>query len=467
MGTIWAQPLGDTRGPKYQKVAETIRKSVADGTLKIGTKLPPVRELAYQLSITPGTVARAYTVLTNEGLLEAEVGRGTFVAERKKPVPDDVWARQLHVHEVKNPGVISLFSPRLADAGQVAAVRAALQQVAEGPALPLMSYPTRDAYTPVREAVAAWLSDHLLGPVGEQDVVLTHGGQHGLSLVMQTILKGDKPTVLVEDLSYAGFRRAAEQLRADVAGVAINEQGIRPDMLELAARKTSAQILCTSPEVHNPTGLHTPLERRKEIVSICRRYGIQILEDDCYRMGAPRAPSYRALAPDLTWHVTSISKTLTPALRVGFALAPEGRSADLRRAAEHSYFGLAQPLAEVTRILLSDPRTKKMAADVRAEMAKYVRVAVNTLGGFDLVWDDQVPFLWLRLPGGWRAAAFTRAAEAQGVQLRSADEFALRDGLAPHAVRIAVNGQVSLAVFEEAMQRLRRLLDNPPEQISV
>jgi DNA-binding transcriptional MocR family regulator len=78
-----------------------------------------------------------------------------------------------------------------------------------------------------------------------------------------------------------------------------------------------------------------------------------------------------------------------------------------------------------------------------------------------------VPFLWLRLPGGWRAAAFTRAAEAQGVQLRSADEFALRDGLAPHAVRIAVNGHVPLEVFEDAMLRLRRLLDNPPEQISV
>lgn len=467
MGTIWAQPLGEVKGPKYQKVADTIRKAVGDGSLKAGSKLPPVRELAFQLSITPGTVARAYSILTSEGLLEAEVGRGTFVAEKKRPVPDDVWARQLHMHEVRTPGVVSLFSPRLADVGQVAAVRDALRQVADGPPLPLMSYPTRDAYTPVRQAVAGWLSDRMLGPLDEQDVVLTHGGQHGLCLAMQAILTGSKPAVLVEDLSYAGFRRAAEQLRADVAGVAINEQGLRPDMLELAARKTSAQVLCTSPEVHNPTGLHTPLERRKEIVAVCRRYGIQILEDDCYRMGEARVPSYRALAPELTWHVSSISKTLTPALRVGFAVAPEGRSADLRRAAEHSYFGLAQPLAEVTRILLSDPRTRQLAADVRAEMAKYVRVAVNALGGFDLVWDDQVPFLWLRLPGGWRAAAFTRAAEAQGVQLRSADEFALRDGLAPHAVRIALNGQVPLPVFEAAMQRLRSLLDNPPEQISV
>jgi DNA-binding transcriptional MocR family regulator len=165
--------------------------------------------------------------------------------------------------------------------------------------------------------------------------------------------------------------------------------------------------------------------------------------------------------------VSSISKSLTPALRVGFAVAPTGRSADLRRVAEHSYFGLAQPLAEVTRLLLSDPRSKALQSKVRDEMAKYVRVAVNALGGFDLFWDPRVPFLWLVLPSGWRSAAFTRAAEAQGVQIRSADEFALRDGRAPHAVRIGVNGQVPLDVFEAAMVKLRDLLDNPPEQISV
>ena len=65
------------------------------------------------------------------------------------------------------------------------------------------------------------------------------------------------------------------------------------------------------------------------------------------------------------------------------------------------------------------------------------------------------------------AGVSSRAAEREGIQLRSADEFALRDGRAPNAVRIAVNGHVSLEKFEDAMLRLRALLDNPPEQISV
>lgn len=467
MGTIWPQTLGDSKGPKYKKVANTIRSAIDAGTLTTGTKLPPVRELAYQLSITPGTVARAYGILTEEGVLEAEVGRGTFVAEKKTPVPDDVWSRQLHLLEARNPGHVSLFSPRVADMGQVAAVREALHKVAEGDAPMFLNYPTRDAYLPVREAAAAWVGRSPVGPVTEKDIVLTHGGQNGLMVVLQAILSGPQPVIMVEDLTYAGFRRAAEMLRAQVVEVAMDEQGIIPDSLELTIRKTGATVLCTCPEVHNPTGQFTPLARRQEIVRIARRHGVQIVEDDCYRMGDARAPGYRALAPELAWHVTSISKILTPALRVGFAVAPEGRAADLRRAVEYGYFGLAQPLAELVRILLTDPRLPDLLADVRAEMARYVRVAVNALGGFDLNWDPDVPFVWLRLPSGWRAAAFTRAAEANGVQIRSADEFALRDGRAPHAVRIAINAHVTLKEFEDAMQRLRTLLDNPPEQISV
>ncbi len=467
MSTIWPDTLVEKTGPKYKRVADTIRLAIKNDTLKIGSKLPPVRALAYQLSITPGTVARAYTILTNEGVLQAEVGRGTFVAEHKTPVLDDVWSRDFHLAELANPDHVSLFSPRLIDVGQVGLIREITRKTADMDAFSLLNYPTRDAYKPVREAALAWLDDLLLGPLKESDIVLTHGGQNAIMTVLQALLTEASPVVMVEDLSYAGFRRAAEMLRANVVGIPMDEHGIVPAALETVIRKTGARILCTSPEVHNPTGTFTPLNRRKEILDIANRHGVQIVEDDCYRMGVARAPTYRALAPELGWHVTSISKSLTPALRVGFAIAPVGRAADLRRAAEYSYFGLAQPLAEITRLLLSDPRSRDMVKNVRAEMAKYVRIAVNTLGGYELRWDDQVPFLWLNLPSGWRAAAFTRAAEAKGVQLRSADEFALRDGRAPNAVRIAINGHVTLERFEGAMLALLTLLDNPPEQISV
>ncbi|MGR3480526.1 aminotransferase-like domain-containing protein [Salipiger marinus] len=471
MGTIWQPTLAEGQGPKYKLVALTIRQGINSGALAVGDKLPPVRELAWQLGITPGTVARAYTILTDEGLLEAEVGRGTFVAPPQAAIREDVWNREqdswIKELEVADTDAVSLFSPRLPDMGQVALIRSALRQVADVPGEDLMNYPTRDAYAPVRQAVVDWLSHLALGPLSERDVVLSHGGQSGIVLVLQAILSGPKPVMLVEDLSYAGFRRAAEVLRAEVVGVAMDAEGVLPEALDKAARDSGAQVFCTTPEVHNPTGSHTSLERRRALLEVAKRHGLEILEDDCYRMGHARAPSYRSLWPEHVWHVSSISKELTPALRVGFALAPAGRAADLRRVAEYGYFGLARPLAEATRILLTDPRLKAICADIRERLAEYVEVAVNHLGGHALEWSRDVPFLWLQLPPGWRAAGFCRAAEAQGVQIRSADEFALRDGRAPHAVRIAVNAHVSLRSFEAAMQRLRCLLDNPPEQISV
>lgn len=467
MGTIWPDTLPAAKGSKYTLVAEAIRKAIENKSLEVGAKLPPVRELAYKLSITPGTVARAYSILTDEGLLSAEVGRGTFVAPPKKPVLDDVWSRQLYKLEEQDDQHVSLFSPRLPDVGQVSLIRECLVKIAQGDPAMFLNYPTRDAYAGVRKAVVEWLSPLPLGHLGADDIVLTHGGQNGLCVVFQSILSGPKPVVFVEDLSYAGFRRAAELMRAEVVGIRMDKWGIDPMSLDLAARQVPAQAVCVSPEVQNPTGSFSPLERRKEVIEVARKHDLQIVEDDCYRIGEPRAPSYRALAPERGWHVSSISKSLTPALRVGFAIAPVEQAARLRRSAEYGYFGLAQPLAELTRLLLSDPRARQLALDVRRRMSEYVRVAVNTLGAFDLVWDPDVPFLWLRLPSGWRSAAFTRAAERTGVQVRSADEFALRDGRAPNAVRIAVNAHVSLARFEDAMQRLRGLLDNPPEQISV
>ena len=108
-----------------------------------------------------------------------------------------------------------------------------------------------------------------------------------------------------------------------------------------------------------------------------------------------------------------------------------------------------------------------MMERVCIEISAYVRCAVNVLGGYDLVWRKDVPFLWLRLPEGWRAGAFVQAAEAKGVRIRAAEEYACRDARTPHAVRFAVNACVGLDSFEAAIFRLRDLLDNPPESIGV
>jgi len=465
MGTIPLGDISDFDGPKYRAVAEMIRAAVTQEKIKEGDKLPPVRDLAWELKITPGTVARAYTLLTDEGVLQAEVGRGTFVSPQAgKEGRDPQWLIQ---NPPRDSGIVSLFSPRLPDVGQVDAIRRALREVADRPETDLLNYPSAGASEPARKAAARWLSTAQLGPVDPDRLVFTHGGQNAISLVMQCVLRGRRPVILVEELSYPGFRRAAELLRAEVVPVPMDDEGVIPEELDRLARTHSAQLFCTSPEVQSPTCVQTPLARREAVAAVARAHGFSILEDDCYRLAEARVPGYRMLLPDQSWYIASISKLLTPALRIGFAIAPRTNDTDLRRAAEFGYFGLSTPLAEMIGVLLGTDAITRLAVEVRAEVGRYIRAAVNALGSYDLSWNEDVPFFWLRLPEGWRVSAFCQAAEARGLKIRSAEDFAMRDARVPHAVRIAVNAHVTLASFEAAMLRLRDLLDNPPENIGV
>ncbi|MEO0379289.1 MAG: PLP-dependent aminotransferase family protein [Pseudomonadota bacterium] len=471
MNTIWSPDLLKTEGPKYKAVMQAIRNGIETQALTSGDKLPPVRDLAWKLGITPGTVARAYTLLTDDGTLVAGVGRGTFVA-----TPDDKMPLLAHVpieietaphNAAPQSYQVNLFSPHLPYVGQARLIRALLGEVAADPPSGMMHYPTRDGARDARAAAVEWLSPAPLGSMSEGDVQLAHGGQNAILLILQALLRGRRPAVLVEELAYPGFRRAAELLRADVIPVAMDADGVIPDALEAAIKAHDAQVFCTSPEVHNPTCGFTPEHRRSALVDVIRRHDLQILEDDCYRLGAAQAPSYRMLAPERSWYISSISKSVTPALRLGIAVAPKGKVAVLRRTAEYSFFGLATPMIDLAAKLLVHPDLRPMMERAREEIGTYVRCAVNVLGGYDLEWRTDVPFLWLRLPDGWRAGAFVQAAEAQGVRIRAAEEYACRDARAPHAVRFAVNAGVSLESFEAAILRLRNLLDNPPDSIGV
>lgn len=476
MDTIWSPDVLIAAKPKYKAVVTMIRDQIAVGGLKAGQKLPPVRDLAWQLQITPGTVARAYTVLTDSGVLRAEVGRGTFVAEPGIDLSKGLAEPPLNLIEMDvikhNTGpdqeTVNLFSPHLPNGGQSELIRSILAEIAQEPPSGMMHYPSRRSAKPAREAMVRFLEGAPIGKIDEQDVVLCHGGQNGIQLVMQTVLRGRRPTVFVEELSYPGFRRGAELVRADVVPISCDGDGIIPEALEAAtAQHPEAQLLCTSPEVHSPTCGYTPMDRRHAIVEVARKADLQIMEDDCYRMGRAEGVGYRQLAPERGWYVSSISKTITPALRIGCAIGPRGMAPALHRSAEHGYFGLSTPMIDLAAALLSHPRLPAIMERSRLGVEAYIKTAVNTLGSFDLLWRQDVPFLWLQLPQGWRASAFCQAAEKRGVQVRAAEEFACRDAQSPHAIRMAVNGGVSLQRFEAAMEALRDLLENPPEEIRV
>ncbi|MGO4917047.1 aminotransferase-like domain-containing protein [Pseudogemmobacter sp. W21_MBD1_M6] len=462
--TIWQPDLSGAGRSKYGALAQSIRDGIADGSLPVGQRLPPVRELAYRVGVTPGTVARAYSVLVDEQLLQAEVGRGTYVAGHPQtdPRPDLLpeWSPEWS-------DVANLLSPKMPDMGQGAMIREGMERIARTATTEqLLRYPSRDTDLAARIAFRTWMDKAPVGRFTEEDVVLAHGGQSAIVMILQTILRGADPVVLVDALSYSGFRRAADLCRARTVGVPWDDEGPEPEAFEALIREHQAQVFCTSAEVCNPTTLTTSAARRRKLARIARQAGVHILDDDCYRNGPHIGESYRALLPDLGWYVTSLSKSLTAAFRIGFALPPNGWGNALVRTAVSNSFGVSRGTTDLFADLVNDPRMPQVAARIRARINEDIRIAVNHLGGYEVAWREDVSFLWVTLPRGWRAGEFCQAAETAGVILKAADEFSLRDGRITHAVRIAVNGLIPQAQFEQAMATVRVLLDNPPDKIT-
>ncbi len=141
--------------------------------------------------------------------------------------------------------------------------------------------------------------------------------------------------------------------------------------LSAPAKTGESKILYLVPTLQNPTTLTMPRERRDAIVEIARRYNLTIVEDDIFRLLDDRVqpPTFYSLAPERTYHITSLSKTLAPGLRIGFVATPPGRAQFLRlrqRAAGARVTGLT---AEVARYWLETDIAEHLMRRVIAEMA--------------------------------------------------------------------------------------------------
>ncbi len=464
--TSWRPDLTQYPGPKYLGLSRALREAIRGGALAPGQQLPTVRDLAWRLHLTPGTVARAYQLATQEGLLDATVGRGTFVASIQPRLGP---TQPLYVERVQSGthGYIDLRAPQVAEVGQAEALRGALLAMAEKTGQGWLDYTSQRGETPLREEIVRWLGDRIVGPLCAEDVVLTHGGQNALAVIFNCCLRGDRPVVALEELAYPGFRYAARSARAEVIGVEIDEHGVIPGALEAACRRHGVQVLCLTTEAQNPTTGRMPVERRQKIAEIARNFDLQILEDHCYGLSETDIPSLRALAPERAWVVGSLSKTVSAALRFGYIVSPAGMGEAGRLSAQYNYFALSRAVTDLCLHLFQSGAADTIRARVQAEFALRLQHVVNRLGAFDLNWQLGVPFVWLSLPQGWRASTFVRAAEEQGVLIRPADEYALVGGRAPNAVRLAIQANLPISEFDQGLDRLAKLLASPSGDLMV
>ncbi len=461
--TIWPVDFSNSTDPKYIVLIQSMRTAIRSGNLKQGSRMPPVRDLAWKLGITPGTVARSYKMAADEGLLETAVGRGTFVTGGM--VVESVPPEPL-INPVA-PEFSDFRGVRVPNIGQGAAIRKALARLSQSSERNYTDYPTSETDRIARNAVAQWIGPNRAGRLTIDDIVLGLGAQNSVMMALQAVLHGAHPVILTEDLTYPGVRHAARLLRAQLIGIEMDEYGIRPDRLEEALRRHGGQVLLTSCELHSPTTIRTSVERRMEIAQIARQYQLQIIEDDCHCITRPETPAYRAICPERAWFISSLTKTVSSSVRFGYAAAPKGLGNTARQVAQSSFYGLPQPILDVCADLIQSGAAEETRAQVERVIKSLSQTAVNIMGQWDIAWRSDSPFLWLKLPQGWRGSTFVRACEAKQMRIKSADEFALPDGHAPNAVRITLNANMPLPELEACLREMSAILSQPPVNVDI
>ena len=252
-------------------------------------------------------------------------------------------------------------------------------------------------------------------------------------------------------------------------GVATDADGLLPDALESAARRTGARLLYTMPTVHNPTGRVMSADRRAGVVDVVRQHGLTILEDDSYAFFCNRglAP-FASLAPEHCVHLVGTSKSLSAGLRVGYLLVPAGKQPDgltVERASDHvaAIAWMAAPLmAELVSRWIRDGSADALVDWKRREAATRRGLFERLLGRWPVSSDPASAHVWLPLPAPWRCADFVAQAQRRGVAVTPSEAFVVGRADAPHAVRVCLATPPSRGAVQRGLEVLASLLEGPP-----
>ena len=309
-----------------------------------------------------------------------------------------------------------------------------------------------------REAAASWLS--AIGEVDPTRVVLSNGAQHGLACVLGGVAR-PKDVILADAVTYQGISALCRSLELDLRAVAMDRGGMVPELLDRACAQLRPRAVFLVPNYHNPTATTLTVDRRHALLEIARRHNVLIIEDDVYGpLLDDRPPTFASLEPDLTVHVTGLSKCVAPGLRLGFVVAPRALIGDIAAMLRINCWSIAPLGALVGARMIEDGIIQRIVEEQKEELRARQALLRECLDGFNFHTGETSTHAWLELPEPWRGNVFVRLAHRNGVGLLAGDAFAVGRDMIPHAVRINVGAARSHADLTRALTILADLLAN-------
>jgi DNA-binding transcriptional MocR family regulator len=449
----WIPTIEGTGSPVYEGIVNALTADIASGRLRRGDRLPTHRALAKALAVDLTTVTRAYNEARRRGLTEARVGQGTFVAESRAQAPRVAAAGIAFDLSMNLPP-----EPIEADfEGRVARGLAALQR--DYGVSAFLNYQQAGGSETDRGVAADWLRRRVRGSEAQR-LLVSPGTQSALmALLLTTTRPGD--AVLVDRLTYPGFKAAALALGLRLVGVEGDGEGMLPAALDEAAQRHAPRAAYLVPTIHNPTTATMGSARREQIAAVIRRRDLVLIEDDAYGSFDARLQPITTLIPERGYLAVTLSKCLAPGLRTSFVLTPDRTAASTVANALRTVSQMPVPLT-VALVMrwLADGSADAIVSAIVAEAAARQRLAAKALSGHTYAAHPKGHHAWLPLPPSWTRAEFAAHVQRQGLAVVTSDSFSI-DGNPEHAIRIALGAPRSRADLVSALDVLTVALKSP------
>jgi GntR family transcriptional regulator/MocR family aminotransferase len=472
----------DLAMPAYLQIAHALIDAIRRGRLAPGSALPGTRELAVRVGVNRKTIQQSYDELVAQGWLTAEATRGTFVSGLLPLVAEAPLVA--HSRAVRTAAFsfrraapdlpVSLALPgtltfddgapdtRLMPAELVA--RAYRRALLDGSRRNRLGYGDPRGTLVLREAVAEMLkADRGLDCTAE-NICITRGSQMGIYLAARLLAQGGD-AVAIERLSYPPAREAFRAAGAKILSIDMDDQGLLVDRLEALCRETSVRAVYVTPHHHFPTTVVLPPERRIGLLGLAEQFGFVMVEDDYdhefHFSHRPMLPLASAHGWGKLLYIGSLSKLLSPSLRIGYLVAAE--SVITRAAAE---------IMMIDR--QGDPVTEAAAADIMTSgvLKSHARKVLRIYAGrreclaetLQRELGDAVAFsmppgglaLWVNFAPDINLGELASAGLTHGVSITPGQAFA-SNGDKTNGVRMGF-GSLNEAELQEGVRKLRKAL---------
>ena len=353
--------------PKYIQIIQFIKEKIGNGEWPIGSKIPSQRTLAKHFEVNRSTVITALEELTADGLIEGRMGKGTVVTNNtwtllaKNSAPD--WDQyvtsgiqqpsQKIVQEINksesNSDLIQLSKGELShEIFPLAVMKEIMGKLSQN--IEAFGYEEPKGYLPLREALSGYL--RTIGiQASPSSILIVSGALQALQLISMGLLQRGS-TVFLDQPSYLYSLHVFQSAGMKLTGVPMDNDGLLPEHIHMARGERGRAILYTNPCFHNPTGILMTKKRREEILAASENAQLPIIEDDIYReLWIDEIPPDPIKTIDKNGHVLyigSLSKTLSPGLRIGWIVGPEPvieRLSDIKMQTDYGSSSLSQRVA--------------------------------------------------------------------------------------------------------------------------